>query len=110
MIEQRQSKPNFITVSKVQADVVVLKDSVNAEIAGRIVALEKADPGYDWIFAKGIAGLVTKYGGPASHMAIRCAEFGLPSAIGCGAQTFNYVCASERIEIDCNNKKINRIY
>ena len=110
MIEQRQSKPNFITVSKVQADVIVLKDSVNEDIQGRIVALEKADPGYDWIFAKGIAGLVTKYGGPASHMAIRCAEFGLPSAIGCGEQTFNYVCASERIEIDCNNKKINRIY
>lgn len=110
MIEQRQSKPNFITVSKVQADVIVLKDSVNEDIQGSIVALEKADPGYDWIFAKGIAGLVTKYGGPASHMAIRCAEFGLPSAIGCGERTFNYVCASERIEIDCNNKKINRIY
>lgn len=110
MIEQRQSKPNFITVSKVQADVIVLKDSVNEDIQGCIVALEKADPGYDWIFAKGIAGLVTKYGGPASHMAIRCAEFGLPSAIGCGEQTFNYVCASERIEIDCNNCKINRIY
>lgn len=110
MIEQRQAKPNFITVSHVQADVVVLKDGTDADITGKIVALEKADPGYDWIFAKGIAGLVTKYGGPASHMAIRCAEFGLPSAIGCGAQTFSYVCASERIEIDCNNKKINRIY
>lgn len=109
-IEQRQAKPNFITVSHVQADVVVLKDGTDADISGKIVALEKADPGYDWIFAKGIAGLVTKYGGPASHMAIRCAEFGLPSAIGCGAQTFSYVCASERIEIDCNNKKINRIY
>jgi len=109
-IEQRQAKPNFITVSHVQADVVVLKDGTDAEISGKIVALEKADPGYDWIFAKGIAGLVTKYGGPASHMAIRCAEFGLPSAIGCGAQTFSYVCASERIEIDCNNKKIIRIY
>jgi len=109
-IEQRQAKPNFITVSHVQADVVVLKDGTDADISGKIVALEKADPGYDWIFAKGIAGLVTKYGGPASHMAIRCAEFGLPSAIGCGAKTFSYVCSSERIEIDCNNKKINRIY
>lgn len=109
-IEQHQAKPNFITVSHVQADVVVLKDGTDADISGKIVALEKADPGYDWIFAKGIAGLVTKYGGPASHMAIRCAEFGLPSAIGCGAQTFSYVCASERIEIDCSNKKINRIY
>ncbi len=109
-IEQRQAKPNFITASKVQADVFVLKEGTDADVAGKIVALEKADPGYDWIFAKGIAGLVTKYGGPASHMAIRCAEFGLPSAIGCGEQTFNFVCASERVEIDCNNKKINRIY
>ena len=46
--------------------------------------IESADPGYDWIFTHDIKGLITKYGGAASHMAIRCAEFNLPAAIGSG--------------------------
>ena len=31
-----------------------------------------------------IKGLITKYGGANSHMAIRAAEIGLPSVIGVG--------------------------
>ena len=54
------------------------------DIDGKIVLIEGADPGYDWIFSKGIKGLITRFGGAASHMAIRCAEFGIPEAIGCG--------------------------
>ena len=77
---------------------------------GKIVVITQADPGYDWIFTKGILGLVTKYGGAASHMAIRCAEFSLPAAIGCGEKIYDYVSRSERIELDCGNQKINRIY
>ena len=53
------------------------------------VLLENADPGFDWIFTKNPAGLITKYGGVASHMSIRCAEIGLPAAIGCGESLFN---------------------
>ena len=53
-------------------------------IDGCIVLIESADPGFDWIFSHAITGLVTKYGGANSHMAVRCAEFGLPAAIGCG--------------------------
>ncbi|GIS28374.1 MAG: hypothetical protein CM15mP129_05710 [Chloroflexota bacterium] len=35
--------------------------------------IENADPGYDWLFNKGISG-ITKYGGANSHMAIRSAK------------------------------------
>ena len=41
-----------------------------ADVQDKIVVLPKADPGYDWIFAKGIKGFITKYGGVASHMEI----------------------------------------
>lgn len=72
------------------------------ELDDRIVLIENADPGYDWIFAHRIAGLVTKYGGANSHMAIRCAEFGIPAAIGCGEQRFDVLCKAHRISLDCS--------
>ena len=108
-IELIDSRPNFITENKVTNKVVVLDDDTDVNsIEGKIVVVEKADPGYDWIFSKGIIGLVTKYGGAASHMAIRCAEFKIPAAIGCGSTLFDYVSNSENITIDCKHEKIIR--
>ena len=96
------SQPNFITTRKVSADAVYLGLHQPApELAGRIVLIENADPGYDWIFAQSIAGLVTKYGGANSHMAIRCAEFGIPAAIGCGEQRFVMLLKASHISLDC---------
>lgn len=110
VIVQNESRPNFITTRKAEGETVNLDDGGTRDVQGRIVVITKADPGYDWLFSRGIAGLVTKYGGAASHMAIRCAEFGLPAAIGCGEKIFDYVRKSEKIEIDCENHKITRIY
>lgn len=96
------SQPNFITTGKVSAVAVYLSPHQAApEIAGRIVLIENADPGYDWIFAQSIAGLVTKYGGANSHMAIRCAEFGIPAAIGCGEQRFDMLRKAGHVSLDC---------
>ena len=75
-------------------------------MAGAIVLIENADPGFDWIFAYDIAGLVTKYGGANSHMAIRCAEFGIPAAIGCGEQIFDRLCSAGSIEINCTENHV----
>lgn len=96
------SQPNFITVRKVSADAVYLGlHQPHPDLTGRIVLIENADPGYDWIFAQSIAGLVTKYGGANSHMAIRCAEFGIPAAIGCGEQRFDALLRATRLSLDC---------
>ena len=86
VIERHRARPNFITRQRVRAPLVSVNGMTDRAVAlqGSVVLIEKADPGYDWLFTKGIAGLITKYGGVASHMAIRCAEFGLPAAIGCG--------------------------
>ena len=45
--------------------------------------------------------LITKYGGVNSHMAIRCAEFNIPAAIGCGEQRYEILRQLEELEIDC---------
>ena len=77
--------------------------------AKKIIFIENADPGYDWIFSYNIKGLVTKYGGVASHMAIRCAEFDIPAAIGCGVLKFDKLKNSKRILLDCKNCNIKSI-
>ena len=97
------SQPNFITGLKVTAEAINLDARHTVpSLAGKIILVENADPGYDWIFAQRIAGLVTKYGGANSHMAIRCAEFGIPAAIGCGEQRFEAFVQASRLSLDCS--------
>ena len=72
----------------------------------KIILLENADPGYDWIFSYHPSGLITKYGGVASHMAIRCAELGLPAAIGCGELLYEKLKHASKINLDCQNSQI----
>jgi phosphohistidine swiveling domain-containing protein len=98
-----KSRANFITGKRVQAQLHYLSDDAfqPSRTAGRVVLIERADPGYDWLFLSPIAGLVTKYGGSNSHMAIRCAELGVPAAIGCGEQTFEQLQKSNSILLDC---------
>ena len=96
------SYPNFITHKKVTAKSVVLNSETNGvSLTDRIVIIEGADPGFDWIFSKKIAGLITKYGGANSHMAIRCAEFGIPAAIGCGEQRYDLLLKVKQVHLDC---------
>ena len=107
VIKVNKSKPNFITSKQVLGEIVFLKNSGDfPDISNKIVLIENADPGFDWIFTKNIEGLITKYGGAASHMAIRCAEFGLPAAIGCGEDLFNKLNNVQKINLNCKSKKI----
>ena len=96
------SQPNFITQKKITATCVCLViGETTPDLSGKIVLIENADPGFDWIFAQQIGGLITKYGGANSHMAIRCAEFGIPAAIGCGEQRFDVFTHANQILLDC---------
>ena len=88
-------------------EVVNIKNNLqNSNIQNKIVLLENADPGYDWLFTKNLRGLITKYGGVASHMAIRCSEVGIPAAIGCGEIIFEKLILSSEIMLDCKNQQI----
>ena len=101
------SKPNFITQKKILVDSMKLDNLHHAnELMNKIVLIENADPGYDWIFSKNPSGLITKYGGVASHMSIRCAELKLPAAIGCGDILYEQLSKATKIMLDCKNQKI----
>ena len=94
-------QPNFITSKSVTAPVHIQEGASGAYIDGKILLIESADPGFDWIFAHNIAGLITKFGGANSHMAIRSAEFGLPAAIGCGDRLFEILSDAQVVELNC---------
>jgi hypothetical protein len=105
------SHPNFITNKKITAPCVhLLAGQSEPALGGKIVLIENADPGFDWIFAQQIGGLITKFGGANSHMAIRCAEFGIPAAIGCGEQRFEVFVGSNQILLDCAAGLINPLH
>ena len=107
VIPVQVNNPNFITSKYVKAETVFLKDGVNiTNLDNKIVLIEGADPGYDWIFSNKIAGLITQFGGANSHMAIRCAEFSLPAAIGCGDQRFMSYMQAKEIILDCSSSSI----
>jgi len=102
--------PNYITQKTVTAEVVHVNSGPKpASLKGKIVLIENADPGYDWLFSHDIAGLITEFGGAASHMTIRAAEFKLPAAIGCGPTLFNFVKGCKRIELNCASRNIKAI-
>ena len=98
-----RSAPNFVGSGKASGPIMELNadTSANLLIRNRIVCIESADPGFDWIFTKSPSALITKFGGANSHMAIRCAELGLPAAIGCGEQVYERILAAGQVELDC---------
>jgi phosphohistidine swiveling domain-containing protein len=104
------SSPNFITQKKVHGEklhnpnIKKIKD-----LSNKIILIENADPGFDWIFSANILALVTKYGGINSHMSIRCAELGIPAAIGCGDQIFFELLKKKSIYLDCSSSAIYSI-
>jgi glutamine kinase len=105
------SYPNFITHKKVTAQCLVLSSEIDKHsLKDKVIIIEGADPGFDWIFSQKIAGLITKYGGANSHMAIRCAEFGIPAAIGCGEQRFDLLLKSNQVHLDCAAGLINPLH
>ena len=102
-------EPNFITQDRVMSEVIVLDEAKENSPEGKIVFIQAADPGYDFLFSKNIAGLITQFGGANSHMAIRCAELGIPAVIGAGEKNYTEWKKWNKIMIDCLNKSVKRI-
>lgn len=102
------TEPNFITMKRVSGEICFLSGEISPEcIEGKIVLIQSADPGYDWIFSHEIKGFITKYGGANSHMAIRAGELGIPAVVGIGEKMFEQLKKGSVIEIDTLAKKVN---
>ena len=107
VIPYQVSSPNFITHKKTKGHILLNPDIKKIKnLSNKIILIENADPGYDWVFGYEISGLVTKYGGINSHMSIRCSELSIPAVIGCGEQIFSELLEKKEIHIDCSSSII----
>lgn len=100
-------QPNFITGLRSVARVADIDK--NEDPAGAIVMVQNADPGYDWLFTRGIAGLITAFGGANSHLAVRALENGIPAAIGCGSLTYAHLARFRIVELDAGARQLRGI-
>ena len=104
------NRPNYITSKNIFGQTTLVKNEGTQDVLkNKIILIESADPGYDWIFSHQIKGLITKYGGANSHMSIRSAELGLPAAIGCGEHLFSILLSSNQVNLDCFNRVVKPI-
>ena len=95
---------NYITNKSIVSEVVNFEKIKNFKlIKNKTILIENADPGYDFLFSHRIKGLITKFGGSNSHMAIRCLELEIPAIIGMGEKKFNDIKEAKKIFIDCKN-------
>jgi glutamine kinase len=99
------SQPNFITRKSITAPVASVSDPPET-FAGRILFVPSADPGFDWIFTRGISGFVTQFGGANSHMAIRASELGIPAVIGAGEAMYQRWRAAHKLCLDCASQRV----
>lgn len=100
--------PNFIT-QKNTIGKILFPDTTKESLAGAILMIPSADPGYDWIFSHKIAAFITKHGGVNSHMAIRAGELEIPAIIGAGEVKFNLWSQARKLHIDCLNQQVHML-
>lgn len=99
-----KENPNYITSMECEGNLTSLKLNKRINISNKVVCIENADPGFDFIFSHKIKGLITKYGGFNSHMSIRCSELGIPAIIGVGKNNYDKILNSNKINFSCKNK------
>lgn len=104
-----EEEPNFITHKDIIGECVIEEMLIKSELENKIILISSADPGYDFLFSKNIGGLITLFGGANSHMAIRCAELGIPAVIGVGESNFSKWKNAKVLEINCLNKQVKII-
>jgi glutamine kinase len=102
------TQPNFITLRSVTAPVSTIDDPPE-KLDETVLFIPSADPGFDWIFTRGICGFVTQFGGVNSHMAIRAGELDMPAVIGAGEANFQRWRAAHVLHLDCANHEVQCI-
>ena len=110
--EKSVVKPNYVESKEITGKIVELtslKKLKEKDLKNKIILLDSADPGYDFIFSFKILGLITKYGGANSHMSIRCIDEGIPAAIGVGDLLYTELQNADTLNLNSKQKTLNII-
>ena len=99
----RENSPNFITNNITKGEIKKINVSDKKfDLTNKIVCIENADPGFDFIFSHKIKGQLQNMG--FNYMSIRCSELNTPAAIGVGDEIFESLYNKNRLELNCENK------
>jgi phosphohistidine swiveling domain-containing protein len=101
-------KPTYVGTGK-SIGRVCLQPAPADLLEKGVVVLPNADPGFEWLFSRQLAGIITMYGGANSHMAVRCAESGIPAAIGVGQHIYAKLAGAAVVQLDCAGQTIEII-
>ena len=104
--EEMNKDGNYIGQGTVTGEILFLDGIENNRnnLDNKIIVIPAADPGWDWIFNYKIKSLITEFGGPNSHMAIRCAEHNIPAILGIGEKNFSAILNSKNLVVDFSNE------
>ena len=104
--EEMNKDGNYIGQGTVTGEILFLDSIENNRnnLDNKIIVIPAADPGWDWIFNYKIKSLITEFGGPNSHMAIRCAEHNIPAILGIGEKNFSAILNSKNLVVDFSNE------
>ncbi len=111
LFERGSFEGNFITDKSTTGEIIVVTNKMKKTdlINNKIVVIENADPGFDYIFSYKIKGLITKFGGANSHMSIRCMELNIPAIIGLGRFDYEKIVNSKNVFFNSKEKIIKAI-
>jgi phosphohistidine swiveling domain-containing protein len=108
VVRSSAATPTYVTSVRIAADLCILETpDAHADVAGKIVLIRNADPGFDYLFRAGAAGIITQNGGPASHMCIRAVEMRMPACIGCGQQVYHQLSRARSATLDCDARRLS---
>ena len=108
--QEAENKINYVGNSNISSEIYYLKNlNIGSKIIeNKIVCIESADPGYDFIFIKYFR-INYKIWWCKLHMSVRCSELNIPAAIGVGETKFNKIINNKKINLDCLSKNIKFI-
>lgn len=100
-----QGQPTYVGTGAA-AGPVISEPQPGDDLDG-IVVLTSADPGFEWLFSRPVRGIITLYGGANSHLAVRCAEAGVPAAMGVGQAVYDQLTRARSVHLNCASQTID---
>ena len=103
--KERVKEGSFITNESIVGQIINFQNIKRFNnLRDKVILLDNADPGYDFLFSHNIKGIITRYGGANSHMSIRSLELGVPAIIGIGSKDYEILCNASIVQINCEQK------
>ncbi len=104
---QAPGAPAFLGRGRVRAATQHVDERTHSGevVSGRILLMTRCEPGLDWVFATRPSAIVTAFGGPNAHVALRAHELAVPALLGVGPEQLERLRAHDHLDIDFDERR-----